>query len=1002
MLFIAGQRLPYSCMQAHTPITTQAVRNKQLSDSVSERKTSYEKIILPGSSMANKFPYFDELIKDISSDILDTNCEEDILVRLADMFSGEESRSIARKMGVTVTNNGSHTRVKDHKVSLLTSTQFFRATYRELMLKLYNLGRVDLVEAVLRLLKSQDIEGDVFTQHLKEVYHAYVPRRRHVWPPSKPCKFIELSLKEVKDRQYDGATQHLKEASPETETIELKDILSPDQTKGRKIVVVEGLSGIGKTTLVLNTCKQWADGVLLTEYKYVIIVELQLIQNTKSSRLSDILPISQNQLFIQAFEKKIQAILGKSTLFICDGWDELSSELQDPRRDSVICNLLFHPERLSVQKSTVMITSRPDSTACLDRITTFHAQILGFTPAETREYFTEVLHDPVQVDKLCSEMYKYPSLYGTCYVPLNAVILAHIFKILKGTLPHTLHDAYCKLVLICIIHEEYHDTGTLDVSSFYDLPPEMKSKLDQVAMLAYKGCRYCKAIFTNEDLEQDSISTLGLLQPVESFTFSGKAKTYSFVHLSIQQLLAAFHISQWPPTPQAEVFTNVFLLPMKMDTLATTINKELNQLQLGHFTVIQHASGFTNLRCPQLRKCILNVVQDYCINRRRLLIVMRHTISTCIKRSFIMLMRCLYDAKNEPISKEVASKLKGEINLVHTHVEPYDCLSLGYLAHHFTDEVEISFFESAIDDSRIELFCKEFSAVTVTDQEQNYPKLKLCLQSNSVHDEGVKALVLLLKNQLLVHLNLEGNSLSSIGANLIAVTLRMNQSLTQLDLSNNSISDEGAACIALALKTNSTLLWLALNSCDITDDGFAIFAEILQINHTLQTLELSDNAITDTGLMVLSAGLENNRGITTLRIDPDIADSTPTGGYNSGDGTFVVNLVRKKSHLPKTVGVHHTLSKRKLSSNITSEGIRLFVWSLFKQKCVTTLDIGIFYGKNDPVIQEEVTLINQERNRNGIQELTLTWDTETIGTYRMNADLSNMSDILQSFSQINN
>ena len=766
---------------------------------------------------------FEDLISDLSPEKLDDNCELDLLIRLTDFFGAKICRDIARHMGLSnieVKEIQSSCSYQDQMFKLLTSKPVLGGTYRKFTSELFKLGRTDLVQHVVKELKHKKYKDSECTIFLKDHYCTFTPDRRYVWqPPTKLDKCLKLSLKWLTKEEcyYNSASLNLEGHSSEKskQIIRLENILSLDATTKRKIIVLVGLPGTGKSKLALHICQQWGDGVLFTQYKYVIFVQLQKIQKAKVDCLYDILRLFlYNEKKTKAVTKTLQAVLGKSTLFICDGWDELPQNLHNPNKDSAICNLLFHPERLSVQCSTVVLTSRPDTIGTLHEMVTSQVEIIGFAPTVIREYFIETLNfDQSMVNKVCR---LYPSLYGTCYVPLNALILTHIFNLSPSC---TQYEACCKLVLLLIIREEFQ-SDVLQISSLNDLPDEIKEKLNQIATLAYSNIGISvnyKSIFTDKDLEWKPLPTMGLLQSAECFTSTGTTKSYRFLHRPIQQLLAAYHACQQPPNFQGGYFKKLFF------EIGRTPEIKLDEKQLDCQAICQYISGFTNLHLAQIRKCFLDTVKKYDSENRNVPL-------------FLTMIQCLHEAKNETLSKVVASELEGTINFKSRHVEPYDCLSLGHFLCYMNKDVEVNLSESSIDDVHIESFCEGF----LSDKAKGHyrPKLKLYFAKNLVQDNGVRALVPLLKSQQVIFLDLCSNSISDQGAETIAAALKSNSSLTHLHLSHNAISDQGAGAIAAALKVNSSLTHLHLSHNVISDQGVEVIAAELRSNSSLTQFKL--------------------------------------------------------------------------------------------------------------------------------------------------------------------
>ena len=318
-----------------------------------------------------------------------------------------------------------------------------------------------------------------------------------------------------------------------------------------RVTLIEGAPGGGKSTLVLYICKKWAQGVhWLARFNIVVLAYLrdEAIQN--ACTLADIIPVDTRDVS-EKISSHIQANYGLSVLFVFDGWDEFPLNLQ---KKSLVSTIIKEPYKLSLHQSYVLITTRPSASGNLFHIADRRVEILGFTHVNIVNYITKSLDGScTNVRQLVNHLKENPILEGYCYIPLHAAILVHVFLTKKGILPITLHELFCDLVLCCIVRElETHDTMiSADLSSLDDLPAHLKSQLNDLCILAYEGVIQNKVIFYQEDLQAChlpiDLPSLGLLQVVEGLTLFNKSLSYNFLHISVQYLLAAYHISQMTP-----------------------------------------------------------------------------------------------------------------------------------------------------------------------------------------------------------------------------------------------------------------------------------------------------------------------------------------------------------------------------------------------------------------------------------------------------------------------
>ena len=285
-------------------------------------------------------------------------------------------------------------------------------------------------------------------------------------------------------------------------------------------------------------------------------------------------------------------------------------------------------------------------------------EILGFTKGDIHDYFENVFkshlpNDKVKsaCDKLKSHFHRYPVIESCCYVPLNAAILAYIYLYRDQTLPITRCELFQELILCCIVREL--ETRQPDrvleleaVSSFKDLPADLKEQLHKLSELAFNGVIQNKIVFRQKELT--SLSTLGLLHSVQGFGSIGrKLVTCNFIHLAVQELLAAYYISRLEPAEHSKQFE-------------TLLNDNLK------FPVLQFYSGLTRLTNESVRNLITRFNFDQ----------YKGDYKCCL----LAFLNCIFEAQihNQSFYEQLLQNLQSRVDLSGISLSPMDCLSVHY------------------------------------------------------------------------------------------------------------------------------------------------------------------------------------------------------------------------------------------------------------------------------------------------------------------------------------
>ena len=496
------------------------------------------------------------------------------------------------------------------------------------------------------------------------------------WPPSVTDKVFNLAMimpEQVQRRKIDDQfvretiTGKIDDILLRKVPITLKQIFEkPEQKK----ILIEGAPGCGKSTLSLHICHEWVADRLLKEYSQVILVKLreEVVQTAKS--IADLLP-KRNDTMGQNTEIEITACDGEGVLFIFDGWDELPEKA--PGR-SIIRDIL---ERNKVHKSSIVITSRPISSMNLHQLVNIRIEILGFTKAELQKYFIGCLEDDHgKVKELQQRIKENPFVEGSCYLPLNASILVHLFKC-DGELPHTQFGIFSALIRNCMYRHlkkknERHDIHVPGIKSLDELPTAIQRQFERICEIAYKGVIEDHITF---DLER-SFNTLGLLQGVESFASGMPSHSYNFLHLSVQELLAAIYMAtKMDPSEQVAQFKELFG-------------------RARFSAVFQFYAAKTKLKTQGMDEIVIQVVRK-CREERKAIELTPHSGTNSDLDSggsslghksqllLLSLLHCLFEAQDETLCQLVAKELKGELTgLQNISLSPADCLSVGYFLTH--------------------------------------------------------------------------------------------------------------------------------------------------------------------------------------------------------------------------------------------------------------------------------------------------------------------------------
>ena len=593
-----------------------------------------------------------------------------------------------------------------------------------------------------------------------------------------------------------------------------------------KLVLVEGAPGSGKSTLCLHICQEWAKRKLFQEYDIVVLVRLRDPLIGKAKTVADLLPCIDKAMANEA-ETAIKAHYGAGVLWVLDGWDELPSDLPS---DSII-NKLIQPrmfKKSPLVKSSVIITSRPSSSGELHPLVSSRVEVLGFTPHELEQYFRECLKgDSGAVQNLLERIRNNPVVESSCYLPLNAAIVAHVFLCCDHSLPSSNHGIFTAVVqntLTRYFQERLGKTILVeDVTSPLTLPSKIRTSFSHLCQLAFYGIKNNKLTFAASDLTVLSISSdvskVGLLQNLTSMASDGRQSYFCFLHLSIQELLAAVHISHMSAKQQISVFQELFGTPR-------------------FSAVFQFYAGITKLRTNRpffsmlprfLRGQVPTSVYDLVGD------MLKDSVHS--KSLLVSLLHCLYEAEDPQLCQFVADLLGHSLDLGDTTLTPLDCLAVGYFSSVVTTTCTVS-------------------------------RCAVCLNHCSIGDQGCKFLVrglckclnAQLKITSKLDLNLTFNDIHEEGIHHIAQLLQNTSVVRKLDLTHIPIGDGGLKRLCEALSTNTTLEKLHLASCSINSGP--LLGQLLSENTSLHHLSLSGNKITD--CRSIAAGLSKNRTLREL------------------------------------------------------------------------------------------------------------------------------------------
>ena len=681
---------------------------------------------------------------------------------------------------------------------------------------------------------------------LCEPHHFTQPTLLHYKKNPNATNYELLATKKVKGMLVNNDNRIL-HGFEETEMIRDMTLISSQlenlQNDQPRIALLEGAPGMGKTVLLKEMAYQWANDYLFAKSDLVLLLELrdQTVQNMTS--LTDLLKLYMpTELHNEAehHARYIHQSCGKHVTLLLDGYDELPESVKE---ESFISNIIKKKE---LPEAALVITSRPQASKKLRRNAIFYADILGFTEEDQNSLIDKTLEDSEKVKELIAYLDNNSMIRSLCYTPFNMSALLWLYDE-NRPLPNSFSDIYNYIICRTIhnyIDKRANNSDTDDFANLFQIPDPYQTKLKQLSYMCLQSLNKKQFVFTLDEIKnfcpdiESFLDCFGLLQATEHCTNMGNStKTLNFFHSSIQEYLAAYHITTLPVNRKLQLLEQNFFSEMYSNTFAFYVGMTKGQREA--FKQFLADGGKRGTIADKFlsndRKCFRLF---HCFSEASDMQACDYIIKSMCDQKMINLQKSDSDTTRLLptdihyftffLSKSLHMKWR-EINMCKCHIG-----DTGFRLLHST------LVSSSIEIDEIDL---RYNSLTSQSSQQineilTSCKTKILNVSGNMLENGLN----LSNNSTLEELNLYLNKVSTTAAVGLISSLVKNENsrLKVLNLRYNSISDEAVSCISQLIQSNNSLEKLYLNGNNFSANGI----ETIYFSAVKHNVKLDDTLMT--------------------------------------------------------------------------------------------------------------------------------------------------------------
>ncbi|CAI5669565.1 unnamed protein product [Oreochromis niloticus] len=662
-------------------------------------------------------------------------------------------------------------------------------------------------------------------------------------------------------RQIETASR--KPDRPET-TIRQEDIFnaSPGRDEPIRTVLTKGVAGIGKTVLTQKYTLDWAEDKANQDIQFIFPFTFRELNVLKEEKFSLVELV--HHFFTETKEAGIYSFEDFQVVFIFDGLDECrlpldfhkTTILTDPRKSTSVDVLLINLIRGKLLPSArLWITTRPAAANqippdCVGMVT----EVRGFTDPQKEEYFRKRFRGEEQASRIISHIKKARSLHIMCHIPVFCWITATVLEDVLGTreggqLPKTLTEMYIHFLVVQAKVKKVKYDGGAETDPHWN--KKNRKMIKSLGKLAFDQLQKGNLIFYESDLTECGIDIRAASVYSGVFTQIFKEerglyqdKVFCFIHLSVQEFLAALHVHL------TFIISGVNLLEERQTTSKKSKLFNKRKLQSLHQSAVNKALQSPNGHLDLFLRFLLGLS----LQTNQTLLRGQLTQTGSSSQTNQQTVQYIKEKLSENLSAEKS------INLFHCLNELND--------RSLVEEIQQSLRSGSFSTDK--LSPAQWSALVFILLSSEKDLDVFDLKKYSASEEALLRLLPVVKasNKAL----LSGCNLSERSCDALSSVLSSQLScLKELDLSNNDLRDSGVKLLSAALQSpHCTLETLRLKDCGLSEISCDYLAAALESNPSYpRELDLSGtyNNLQDSGVKQLCVLLENPRcRFETLRL----------------------------------------------------------------------------------------------------------------------------------------